>query len=137
MNIGVLDDNPAILNYLETTLSMDGHRVFRYATGASLLEALSSAPSRTIAQRSGYPPYDLIILDLLLPGTQSGADVFMSIRKSFPVDILPIIVITAVSEPTLEQFRHILPDDVPLLRKPFPPRALRKLIADIFPYQQL
>jgi CheY-like chemotaxis protein len=127
VNIGVLDDNPAILAFLSTTLKMDGHQVVEHTTGTSMLDAIfSSASSPQEAQ-----PYDLVVLDLLLPGTMTGADVFFAIRKEFESWQLPVIVITAVSGPTLEQFRYILPDDVPLLRKPFAPRTLRQLIANL------
>lgn len=124
MNIGVLDDNVTILSFLETTLEMDGHTVRSYTSGESLL--------RTIPNQQEVPlPYDLVVLDLLLQGKMSGADVFFALRGRFASWELPIIIITAVSESTLEQFRLILPDDVPLLRKPFTPRELRQLIASI------
>ncbi len=123
MKIGVLDDNQAILDYIATVLTLDNHTVETHATGESLLDALFS-PNRAHDER----PYDLIILDLLLPGEHSGADVFISIRKRFPAQYLPIIVVTAVGGATLEQFRLILPDDVPLLHKPFSPRSLRQMI---------
>jgi DNA-binding response OmpR family regulator len=125
LRIGVLDDNRGILHLIETILKMEGHTVSTYADGSSLLDVLS------IQEAEELPPYDLVILDLLLPGTQSGADVFCAIRQQFSAEVLPIIVITAVDEPTLRQFRHILPDDVPLLRKPFAPRKLRRLIAQL------
>ncbi len=121
MNIGVLDDNPTILSFLAMTLEMDGHIVYSHTSGESMLQAILEQPGASL-------PYDLVVLDLLLPGRLSGADVFLTLRKQFSSWQLPIIVITAVSEPTLEQFRLILPDDVPLLRKPFAPRELRQLI---------
>lgn len=124
MNIGVLDDNPAILSFLSTSLKMDGHLVFSHTTGISMLQALF--PQGTTLPAAA--PYDLVILDLLLPGDMTGTDVFFAIRRYFPAWQLPIIIITAVSGPTFEQFRHILPEDVPLLRKPFAPRALRQMI---------
>lgn len=125
LRIGVLDDSSIILGLIETVLTMDGHKVFKHDSGSSLLNALFPEKSEEQSQ------YDLVILDLLLPGAQSGVDVFFAIRQQFTADILPIIVITAVDEPTLKQFRHILPDDVPLLRKPFDPRKLRQLIAEL------
>jgi CheY-like chemotaxis protein len=127
VNIGVLDDNPAILAFLATTLKMDGHHVAEHTTGISMLDAIFSSASSP----QGAQPYDLVVLDLLLPGTMTGVDVFFAIRKEFESWQLPVIVITAVSGPTLEQFRLILPDDVPLLRKPFAPRTLRQLIANL------
>jgi DNA-binding response OmpR family regulator len=129
VNIGILDDNVAILDYLETTLSMDGHLVFRHTTGPSLLNAIFSPSSSP----TSHVRYDLIILDLLLPGDTSGVDVFLTIRKTFDVEDLPIVVITAVDESTLEQFRRILPDEVPIVRKPFSPRQLRRLVAQLVP----
>ena len=125
LRIGALDDNRAILGLIETILSMDGHIVSKHTSGSSLLDVLFPQEAEEL------PPYDLVILDLLLPGTQSGADVFFAIRQRFSAEVLPIIVVTAVDEPTLKQFRHILPDDVPLLRKPFAPHKLRRLIAQL------
>ncbi len=122
MVIGVLDDNPHIVSFLEATLRIDGHTVYTHTTGESLLTAFGEQ------NVENHIPYDLVILDLLLPGNLSGADVFLALRRRFPSWQLPIIIMTAVSGPTLEQFRHILPDDVPLLRKPFAPRVLRQLI---------
>ncbi|GCE23652.1 hypothetical protein KDK_74520 [Dictyobacter kobayashii] len=92
-----------------------------------MLEAIF--PAATTSMQAA--PYDLVVLDLLLPGTMTGADVFFAIRKEFESWQLPVIIITAVSGPTLEQFRRILPDDVPLLRKPFAPRTLRQLISQL------
>lgn len=133
MNIGVLDDNPGILDYIEATLAIDSHTVSRFLTGEALLDALSMPASLDASvyksMEAYYPQFDLVILDLLLPGKLSGADVFLALRKTFSADQLPIIVITAVDEATLEQFRRILPDDVFVLRKPFPPKALQQAIA--------
>jgi CheY-like chemotaxis protein len=125
LRIGVLDDNRGVLRLIETILTMEGHAVSTYTDGSSLLDVLS------LQEAKEQPPYDLVILDLLLLGAQSGADVFFAIRQQFSAEVLPIIVITAVDEPTLRQFRHILPDDVPLLRKPFVPRKLCRLIAQL------
>jgi CheY-like chemotaxis protein len=125
LRVGILDDNRGILRLIESILTMEGHTVSKHINGSSLLAALSPQEAEEL------PPYDLVILDLLLPGTQSGADVFFAIRQRFSAEVLPIIVITAVDESTLKQFRHILPDDVPLLRKPFAPRKLRRLIAQL------
>jgi len=129
VNIGILDDNVAILDFVAATLAMDGHLIFRHTTGESMLNTLF-APSSSPESRVRY---DLVILDLLLPGNLSGVDVFLRIRKAFDAEDLPIIVITAVNESTLEQFRRILPDDVPIVRKPFYPRQIRQLVAKMVP----
>jgi Response regulators consisting of a CheY-like receiver domain and a winged-helix DNA-binding domain len=127
MNIGVLDDNPAILSFLGHALSLDGHAVALHMTTSSLLEALMPAMT------SDYEavPYDLLILDLLLPAALSGIDVLREVRKHFQSWQLPVIVITALSGPTLEQYRRLLPDDVLLLQKPISLRALRTALAQM------
>ena len=124
MNIGILDDSVAVLDLLETTLSVDGHLIFRHTTGESLLNAIFAPPSSP----ESHARYDLIILDIRLPGNLSGVDVFLAIRKAFDAEDLPIIFITAVDEHTLAQFRQILPDDVPIVRKPFYARHIRRLV---------
>jgi CheY-like chemotaxis protein len=129
LHVALVDDNTAILDFLETALAIDGHTSVRYLEGQSLLDEVLPASAESAIEF--VPPYDLVILDLLLPGRLSGADVFVAIRKRLSAEQLPIIVITAVDELTLEQFRRILPDDVPLLRKPFPPRILRSLIIQL------
>jgi DNA-binding response OmpR family regulator len=135
MNIGVLDDNPGILDYIEATLDLEGYVVSTYLTGEALLDALSmpASPDASVytSMEAYNPRFDLVILDLLLPGKLSGADVFLALRKTFSADQLPIIVITAVDEATLEQFRRILPDDVFVLRKPFPPKVLLEAVAQV------
>lgn len=129
LHVALVDDNMAILDFLETTLGIDGHAGDRYTEGQSLLDGI--LPPSSDAPANLVPPYDLIILDLLLPGRLSGADVFLAIRRRFTAAQLPIIVITAVDELTLQQFRLILPDDVPLLRKPFSSYVLRHLITQL------
>jgi CheY-like chemotaxis protein len=129
LRIAALDDNEAILDLLEALLTVDGHTLVRYELGETLLHNL--LPPSSINVETYIAPYDVIILDLLLPGKLSGVDVFLTIRNRFTAEQLPIIVITAVDESTLEQFRRILPDDVPLLHKPFRPYMLQRLIAQL------
>jgi len=127
VNIGIVDDSLAILDLLDRTLSGDGHLVLRHTTGESLLNTIFS-PSPSAESRVRY---DLIILDLLLPGNSSGVDVFLTIRKAFDIEDLPIIVITAVDEFTLEQFRRILPNGTPIVQKPFYPHHIRRLVSQM------
>ncbi len=69
MKIGILDGNPNILASVADTLQISGHTVYMHTAGASLLEALFPP-----ARRDDPLPYDLVLLDLLLPGTMSGKE---------------------------------------------------------------
>ncbi len=126
MKIGILDDNPAILDVLATMLELEGHTVSTHATGLSLLEALFPD-----ADRDAPIPYNLLILDLLLPGDMSGANFYMLIRKSIPAEELPIIFITAAGEKDIQNLKMAFPD-VPLLRKPIRRQDLLQAINAYF-----
>lgn len=124
MDIGILEDNPAILDFLTTTLEMHGHTVHPYTFGASLLAALFGAAGVTSAR-----PYDLVIIDLLLPGSMSGLEVSTTIRQAHDPEF-PLIIISGASQDILERAQMLLPD-VPVLRKPFHITALLQVIEDI------
>lgn len=121
MNIGLLEDNPAILEYMQTALEMAGHHVYIHKYGASLLDALFAAHHAHVPL-----PYDLVIVDLYLPGNMSGLEVITSIQQSISAKILPLIVVSAASQEELEkvQTRFALPT----LQKPFQRHKLLQLI---------
>jgi CheY-like chemotaxis protein len=98
MRIGLLEDNSAIHEYLTTVLQLSGHTVSTHTVGLSLLDEL-------LAEQSAETPlpYDLVIVDILLPGTLSGLAVINSIRQN-------------------------IPPDVQVLQKPFPMKTLLELI---------
>ena len=122
MNIGLLEDNPAILDYMTVALEMAGHKVRTYTYGSSLIETL--LPSSGVR----YPlPHDLIIVDLLLPGGMSGFETIQQIQEVIPLSELPIIMISAGSQEEIEYVKTNLPL-VPVLRKPFKMHALLQLI---------
>ncbi|TMD83762.1 MAG: response regulator [Chloroflexi bacterium] len=122
MRIGLLEDNSAIHEYLTTVLQLSGHTVSTHTDGLSLLDEL-------LAEQSAETPlpYDLVIVDILLPGTLSGLAVINSIRQNIPPETLPIIVVSAASQHQLEQIRERFPD-VQVLQKPFPMKTLLELI---------
>ena len=124
MNIGILEDNPAILDFLTTALEMRGHTVYTYTTGASLLAALFDGEGVTSARL-----YDLVIIDLFLPGSLSGLEVSTAIRQSLDPEF-PLIIISGASQDMLERVQTRLPD-VPVLRKPFKMTTLLQVIEDI------
>ncbi|HBE28853.1 MAG TPA: hypothetical protein DDW25_08195, partial [Ktedonobacter sp.] len=79
MRIGLLEDNTAIHEYITTVLKLAGHTVSTHTVGLSLLDELLAEQSTQSSL-----PYDLVIVDLLLPGTLSGLAVINSIRQTIP-----------------------------------------------------
>jgi DNA-binding response OmpR family regulator len=127
MNIGLLEDNPAILDYMTVALEMAGHKVRAFTSGASLLEDLLTGSDPR------YPrPYDLIIVDLLLPGTISGFETIKQIQEIIPLKKLPVVIISAGGRDEVEFVKMSLPD-VPLLRKPFKMSVLLQMIDEMNP----
>ena len=127
MNIALLEDNPPILDYLSTALEMLGHTVYDFTSSDLLLETLF------IGEGVRAPlPYDLALIDLLLPGTMSGLETAQKIRQAIPPQQLHIIVVSACSQQELEEAQAELPQ-VPMLRKPFKMRELIQLIDQMQP----
>ncbi len=122
MKIAVLEDNPDILEYLKTALEMAGHRVYTFIDGSRFLESLFTATATHTPL-----PYDLVTIDLLLPGSISGLEVIKRIRQDIPAQQLPIIVITGAGGKGTEEVQSLFPT-IPLLNKPFRLQALLELI---------
>jgi len=125
VNIAILEDNPAILDYLNAALTMNGHRVQTFTHGAALLNVLfpSDQPPVSI-------PFDLILVDLLLPGEISGLEAIQVIRKSIPHERLPVIIVSASGQKELDHAQSVLPE-IPIIRKPFKMQELLRLINNV------
>ena len=80
MRLLIAEDDPAIAAGIGATLRQSGHAVDHVANGKSADEALRGTP------------YDLLILDLGLPGID-GSEVLERVRKRGST--LPVLVITA------------------------------------------
>ncbi|MGH2640011.1 MAG: response regulator, partial [Rhabdochlamydiaceae bacterium] len=122
VNIALLEDNPPILDYLSTALEMLGHTVYKFTSSAPLLESLFIDESVRLPL-----PYDLALIDLLLPGSVSGLQTAQKIQQAIPSQQLHIIVLSACSQAELEEAQAALPQ-VPILRKPFKIHELAQLI---------
>jgi DNA-binding response OmpR family regulator len=117
MNIGLLEDNSTIVTLITTMLEMAGHHVFAYTEGRSLLETVFGAPVS----------YDVLIIDLGLPGELSGFDVIHAIKQTNPADGVPIIVVSGAGQHELMRVQTHHPE-VSIVRKPFSMRSLLLLI---------
>jgi two-component system, OmpR family, phosphate regulon response regulator PhoB len=109
-DILLVEDEPAILNLLEFTLSDKGFR---------LRKAMDAAQART-AIDAELP--DLVILDWMLPG-ESGVQFARKLRAEARTRVLPIIILTAkAEEPDKVMGLESGADDY--ITKPFSPREL-------------
>lgn len=121
MNIGLLEDNPAICDYVKTALELIGHKVFAHTTGLSFLEKLSSVSEKLLS------PYEIVIIDLHLPGNISGQDVITTLRSTTSLADLPILVISGSSELELARIKACFPS-IDILHKPFKLQALFQFV---------
>ena len=78
----VVDDDIVNLQVMRNHLSGDGYCVAAASSGRAALDSL----------RQGV--YDLVILDLMMPG-MSGLELCAEVRKSFTLVELPVIILTA------------------------------------------
>jgi two-component system, OmpR family, phosphate regulon response regulator PhoB len=109
-DILLVEDEPAILNLLEFTLSDKGFR---------LRKAMDAGQART-AIDAELP--DLVILDWMLPG-ESGVQFARKLRIDARTKTLPIIILTAkAEEPDKVMGLESGADDY--ITKPFSPREL-------------
>jgi len=107
MHIGLLEDNPAVFEMLVTAFEMEGHTIETHLTGHSLLHRLDPAAPF---------PYDVLIVDLGLPGGISEVDVLAHLEQTFPPGSTSILVLSGTSLNELERVRMRFPA-VGILRK--------------------
>lgn len=108
----LIDDEPGILNFVSRGLRREGFTVDLAAdAGAGLKAALGS-------------PYDLIILDLLLPGS-NGIDLLRQVMRQNAAQ--PVIVLSALTD-TLSKVRAFELGARDYLAKPF---SIEELMARV------
>lgn len=111
MRILVCEDQDAIRHMIQTLVSASGHEVVGVALGAQAVE-LALAES-----------FDVLLLDLMLPGALDGFAVCARIRVEKTVDQLAIFVISAMDDP--ESRRRVLASGATAFyAKPFRPLEL-------------
>jgi CheY-like chemotaxis protein len=115
MYVGILEDNQDILELFVHMLSLRGHRIETHKTGEALLEHL-------LTERCALPPspqgYEVLIVDLGLPGGLSGAEVIARLHRALPPESLPrIVVVTAEVVGEIARVRKDFPS-VQVLTKP-------------------
>ena len=87
MRVLVCEDQDAIRRMIETLVGSSGHEVVGVATGAKVVELASTER------------FDILLLDLMLPGALDGFDVCTRLRAQDSTKDLPIFVISAMDDP--------------------------------------
>lgn len=113
MRILVIEDSDSIRHMIETLVSARGHEVQAVPTG---WKGIDSALAR---------PPDAILVDLHLPGSFDGFAVCRKIRENEPTRDVPIIVISALTDPASKE-RALAAGATAYYTKPFSPTALLK-----------
>ena len=129
MHIGLLEDNPAIIELMRTALELSGHTISTFTCGQSLLNALFTN-YHTVSPLPRPIAYDLLIIDLNLPDELSGLDVISSVHRLFAPNVPPIIVVSAASIDQLDSLRASFPT-LPIVRKPFAIKTLLHTISSV------
>jgi DNA-binding response OmpR family regulator len=86
MRILVCEDQDAIRHMIQTLVQASGHEVVGVATGAQAVELAMQEP------------FDVLLLDLMLPGALDGFGVCERLRANGPTRELPIFVISAMDD---------------------------------------
>ena len=115
MRILVCEDQDAIRSMIETLVSASGHAVTGVATGTKAVELALTEP------------FDVLLLDLMLPGSLDGFEVCERLRAEASTKELPIVVISAMDDPESRQ-RAEKAGATAFYAKPFSPVALLKEI---------
>jgi two-component system phosphate regulon response regulator PhoB len=106
----VVDDEEDILELVRYNLAREGYRVVCAATGEQALN------------KAGSEPFDLIVLDLMLPGID-GLEVAKKLKSKPETRHIPIIMLTAKGEEAdIVTGLELGADDY--VTKPFSPRIL-------------
>jgi CheY-like chemotaxis protein len=124
MKVALLEDHPDIVELIDAALDMQGHEATAWASGPALLASLlaESAEYNNVAL-----PFDLLIVDYLLPGGMNGGEVIAAIRKQYAAERLPIILLSGANPAALAEIQTAFPD-ITLIQKPF---AIKALLAAI------
>ena len=106
----VVDDEEDILELVRYNLARDGYRVVCAASGEQALN------------KAGSEPFDLVVLDLMLPGID-GLEVAKRLKSKPETRHIPIIMLTAKGEEAdIVTGLELGADDY--VTKPFSPRIL-------------
>ncbi len=106
----VVDDEPDLVELVSYSLKKEGFKVSSASTGEDALEKVRK------------DDYNLIILDLMLPGIQ-GVELCRMLRSNPRTEAIPIIMLTAKGEVS-DKIRGLETGADDYMTKPFSPKEL-------------
>jgi len=118
MRVLVCEDQDAIRQMITTLVGSSGHEVVGVSTGAKAVELASTEP------------FDILLLDLMLPGQLDGFEVCERLRAQDSMKNLPIFIISAMDDPD-SRARAKNAGATDFFGKPFRPLELLKVIQGI------
>lgn len=115
MRVLVCEDQDAIRQMIKTLVESSGHEVLGVASGAKAVEVAS------------VERFDVLLLDLMLPGVLDGFGVCERLRAQDSTKDLPIFVISAMDDPESRERARVAGATM-FFGKPFRPLELLKVI---------
>ena len=113
--IALIEDTPAVAQLITIVLEKQGYRVQHFLDGASFFGTIQDAK------------YELVLVDLNLPGNVSGLQVIISLHEM--MSHVPIIIVSGASKGLLASV-HTLYPTIPIIRKPFKMHDLLQEVAN-------
>ncbi|WP_437726873.1 response regulator [Sorangium sp. So ce861] len=118
MRILLCEDQDAIRRMIEALVGASGHEVIGVGTGPEAVE------------RALTEPFDVLLLDLMLPGSMDGFEVCARLRADPATASLPIVVISALDDREARGRAEAL-GATAYYAKPFRPLELLELIGGL------
>ena len=107
----VVDDEPAILDLVQRVLKHAGYNVITSPSGDRAWDVIER----------GQPEIDLVLTDIVMPGSIDGLTLADKIRQKY--NKLPVLFMTG-AVPESDEKAAAMAKKRLLLRKPFSPKAL-------------
>ena len=126
LKILIMDDEDAILEILGEMLSFLGHRVMETLDGNQAIEQFRKAMDQG-------EPFDLVILDLTVPGGLSGKETIVELLKLKP-DVKAIVSSGYANDPVMAQYREHGFHGV--VNKPFQMQELSETIRQVMSLEE-
>lgn len=117
----VLDDEPLVRTIVERMLTLLGYHAEAVAEGRQAVE-------RYLAARLAGEPFDLLIMDLTIPGGMGGREALAEILRHDP-EVRAIVASGYADDPTMANYREA--GFKGALPKPFQRSELAQLVADV------
>jgi CheY-like chemotaxis protein len=118
MRILLCEDQDSIRHMIETLVSASGHEVTAVDLGARAVECAITEP------------FDILLLDLMLPGALDGFAVLERLRADPKTQSMPVFVISAMDDPE-SRARVLALGATAFFSKPFSPLALLKELDEV------